>query len=178
LAFEGKGEFVPGEHCRFCRAKATCKALSDFNLSLAAEAFTDPSPALISDERMSEILDNASLFKNWINAVEEYAEAEALKGKKWPHFKLVEGRSNRKYIDDIKVREALTEAGYKAEDFLNIKVVGITELTGLLGKKKFEELINPLIVKPKGAPTLVHESDKRQEWQSDNAATAFTEPIE
>ncbi len=84
----------------------------------------------------------------------------AKSGKKWAGFKLVEGRSNRKYSDESKVAETVKQAGF---DPYEKKVLGITAMTQLLGKKQFSDLLGDLVIKPQGKPTLVPESDKRPE---------------
>lgn len=160
LAWEGKGEFVPGEkQCRFCRARTQCKALADFNLQIAKHDFK---PAeLLTPEETSEILDRYSLFTKWIEGVKEYAQEQAKNGKEWPNYKLVEGRSNRKYSDEEKVRAALDQFGILEDDYTTSKLLNLTEMQGLLGKMDFDAIIGPLLIKPPGAPVLVHESDKR-----------------
>lgn len=168
LAFEGKGEFSPGAHCQFCKAKAQCRALADYNLELARHDFAKPE--LLEDIEISDILSKAAFFKSWINSVEEFALTEALAGKKWPGFKLVEGRSNRTYGDTEKVASILTENGYTEDKIYTKNLLGITAMEKLLSKVTFAELLNPFIIKPPGKPTLVSESDKRPEWNSAEAA--------
>jgi hypothetical protein len=169
-AYNGEGEFVPGPHCGFCKAKPICKALYNENMKIAKHDFADP--ATLTDEELVAVLSKTKQITDWLKAVEEYALAEALKGKKWPGYKVVEGRSNRKYADEDKVKSVLTNAGYSEDDILTIKLQGITAITKLLGKSKFTELVEPLLVKPPGAPTLVPESDKRPAYDSSLAAAA------
>jgi hypothetical protein len=169
LAFEGKGDYVPGPHCRFCRAKAVCKANADYNLGLAAYDFK--TPELLCDEEISDILDRADSFKNWLTAVEDHALNEAINnGKSWPGYKLVEGRSNRKYSDEQAVATKLLEVGF-AEDLIYKKgIYTITELEKKIGKKEFALHLSGLIIKPAGKPTLVPMNDKRPEYNSAEAA--------
>jgi hypothetical protein len=169
LAFAGEGAYVAGSHCRFCRAKAMCKANAEYNLDLAKYEFADP--ATLEDTEVAEILSKADNFENWIKAVEAHALNAAVNdNKKWPGFKLVEGRSNRAYKDEKEVVEVLTHK-YPAEVIYKpAKVNGITELTKALGKKVFDTLIGPLLIKPQGKPALVPASDKRPEYN--NAASA------
>jgi len=157
LAFEGKGELKTGEHCRFCLASPKCPAW--------AEAFSDIhkfsviEPNLMSDEEINELLPKLAPTIAWANSVIEYAEKEALAGKKWAGFKLVEGRSNRKYSDEGKVVAACKEAGYT--DIYKRTLLSITDMEKLMGKKAFAETLGNLIVKPAGKLNLVPESDKR-----------------
>ena len=95
---------------------------------------------------------------------------QALSGVRYPGFKVVEGRSNRKYVDDAMVAEVVTKAGF---DPYEKKLLGITAMTTALGKKRFNELLGDLIVKPQGKPVLVPESDKRPEFNT--AANDFME---
>jgi hypothetical protein len=160
LAYAGEGKFSAGEHCRFCAAKAQCKALADANLEVAKYEFQNPD--LLSDKDICDILMRADVFINWIHSVEEYALDEAVNnGKHWDGFKLVEGRSNRKYGDEDKVMKTLLDGGYEKKQIVTEKLRGITDLQKILGKKPFETLVSPLLIKPEGKPTLVPESNKR-----------------
>ena len=111
LAMAGEGEFVVGDHCRFCKARKTCRARAEYNLELTKMEFN--SPELLEDNEIGEVLKRADQLANWVKDITEYALEEAIKGKKWDGWKLVEGRSNRKYIDDIKVADTLKGAGYE-----------------------------------------------------------------
>lgn len=169
LAFAGQGEFSPGPHCRFCRAKATCKANADYNLALAKYDFAD-SP-LLKDEEIADILTRADAFINWIGAVGEHALNEAVNnGKKWPGFKLVEGRSNRTYTDEEKVAAKLIAEGFPENTLFTKKLLGITAMEKEIGKPDFSKHLSDLVVKPPGKPTLVPETDKRPEYHSADAA--------
>lgn len=171
LAFEGKGEYVPSEQCRFCRAKAVCKANAEFQLELAKHEFKE-SP-LLSDEAVADILSRAAAFKSWVKAVEENALQQAIAGKKWPGYKIVEGRSNRKYSNEVAVELVLREHGFTMEDIFDPpKVKGLTKLQGSIGKTDFNKYLSDLIVKPVGSPTLVPVTDKRPEMDSNEAAKA------
>jgi len=161
MAMAGEGEFVVGEHCRFCRAKATCKARAEYNLELAKFEFK--APELLQDDEIGEVLTKAEQLADWVKDITEYALQEALKGKKWTGWKLVEGRSNRTYVDEIKVAETLKAAGYDEAVIYEKKLYGITAMEKILGKKTFAELLSDLVIKPPGKPVLVPESDKRPE---------------
>lgn len=168
LAMAGEGEFVVGDHCRFCKARKTCRARAEYNLELTKMEFN--SPELLEDNEIGEVLKRADQLANWVKDITEYALEEAIKGKKWDGWKLVEGRSNRKYIDDIKVADTLKGAGYEEAVLYEKKLYGITAMEKLVGKKKFTELLNDLIEKPQGKPTLVDEKDKRPELSSIQSA--------
>ena len=161
LAAEGKGEFQAGEHCRFCKVKATCRKRAEHNLMLAQYDFA--MPAELEDTEITVILEKADKLVSWVNDIKDYALSQALAGRHWTGWKLIEGKSNRKYTDENAVAEKVKSAG---ADPYEHKVLGITAMTKLLGKTKFNELLSGLIYKPQGKPTLVPESDKRPEWNS------------
>lgn len=158
LAFKGEGEFNAGEHCRFCKAKATCRKRAEYNLELAR--FDFELPTQLEDVEIEIILAKADELVSWVTDIKEYALQQAVSGKKWEDWKLVEGRSNRKYINEDAVAKIVKNAGY---DPFEHKVLGITAMTKLLGKTKFDELLSENIEKPQGKPVLVPRSDKRQE---------------
>ena len=156
LAYEGQGSFSCGEWCRFCKAKAECRERAEANLALARYEFQ--SPALLDDEEIADILGKVDVLTAWASDVKEYALQQAVSGKEWTGWKLVEGRSNRKYTSETAVAATVEGAGY---DPYERKVLGVTAMQKLLGKTRFEELLAPYIEKPQGKPTLVPESDKR-----------------
>lgn len=156
LAYEGQGEFSCGEWCRFCKAKAECRERTEANLALAKYDFEEP--VLLADEEIADILGKVDALTAWASDVKKYALRQALSGVTYDGFKVVEGRSNRKYTDENAVVEAVKSAGF---DPYEHSVLGITAMTALLGKKKFTELLGKLIEKPQGKPTLVPMSDKR-----------------
>ncbi len=161
LAIKGKGEYNAGEHCRFCKAKATCRKRSEYNLELAKYDFEVP--ATLDNDEMAAILTKADDLVSWANDVKEYALREALNGTKFEGFKLVAGRSNRKYTDEAAVADVIIEVG---KDPYEKKLLGITAMTALLGKKTFEDILGGLTFKPPGKPVLVTADDKRPEFNS------------
>jgi hypothetical protein len=176
-AMAGEGDFVAGEHCRFCRARYTCRARAQTNLELAKHDFADP-PTLTNEE-IAEVLLAAEELKKWAADVQSYALEQAEKhGVKFPGWKLVEGRSNRKYSDPDAVAQRLLEAEYQEEQIYQKSLLGITAMEKLVGKKRLGELLGELVIKPAGKPTLVPESDKRPELQSVASAKAdFAEAL-
>lgn len=167
LAYEGGGEFSCGDWCRFCKAKAVCRKRAEYNLELAKYDFE--MPAMLEDAEIAAILEKADELAAWAADVKEFALQQALNGVKYDGFKVVEGRSNRKYISDDAVADAVSKAGY---DPYEPKLLGITAMEKLLGKKQFAKLLSGLIEKPQGKPALVPESDKRQEMNVDRTASA------
>lgn len=179
LAAKGEGEFVSGEHCRFCRAGATCKARAEANLELARHDFCDA--FLLSHDEIGDILGRIDELVSWAKDIKDYALDQALNHSvKFPGWKLVEGRSNRAYSDDCKVAEVLVKANYPEEKIYKpSEILGITAMEKEIGKKLFGKLLDGLIVKPPGKPTLAPESDKRPEISSaDSAKKYFDEGTE
>lgn len=168
LAFAGDGNFLCGEWCGFCKAKHECRARAEANLMLAQYDFK--LPPLLEDTEIEVILSRADQLVSWVNDIKEYALQQAISGKEWTGFKLVEGRSNRRYTDEAAVTQTVTNAGF---DPYERKLLGITAMQKLLGKSRFDELLSAYIEKPQGKPTLVPESDKRPVMN--NAKTDFME---
>lgn len=161
LAFKGEGDFVAGEHCRFCKAKATCRARSEESMKLACLDFQ--SPPLLTDEEVVEVLTSIDQLISWAKDVQEYALAMAVdENKQWSGMKLVEGRGSRKYSDENAVVEALTAAGFDSDVIYKKSLNTITTLEKQLGKKTFQELLGSHITKAPGKIKLVPEEDKRQ----------------
>lgn len=156
LAYEGKGEFMAGEHCQFCKVKATCRKRAEFNLELAQYDFAMPDT--LDEMEIAAILEKVDQLIAWGNDIKDYALVQAQAGTHFDGWKIVEGRSNRKFTDEAAVATAVTEAGF---DPYEKKLLGITAMSSLLGKKQFDELLGGLVYKPPGKPALVPESDKR-----------------
>lgn len=156
LALEGKGDFKCGDWCVFCKIKHECRARAESNLELARYEFK--LPPTLEDEEIVEILGKIDNLVSWASAIKDYALQTAIQGKQWQGYKLVEGRSNRKYINENAVVEVVKSSGYDPYEY---KIKGITAMEKTLGKAKFSELLSDLVEKPKGKPTLVPESDKR-----------------
>ena len=170
LAYKGEGEFKAGDHCQFCKVKATCRKRAEYAMELARFDFVDP-PTLDEDE-IAGILPRIDTLVSWAEDVKAWALQQALSGVTYPGWKLVEGRSNRKYSDEAAVAAVVTKAGF---DPFEKKLLGITAMTRQLGKKRFDELLSGLIVKPQGKPVLVPETDKRPVFNT--AADDFKEEI-
>ena len=168
LAFAGDGNFLCGEWCGFCKAKTDCRARAEANLALAQYEFK--LPPLLTDEDIEDILSKVDELVAWASDIKEYALQQAISGKEWTGWKLVEGRSNRKYINDTVVADVVEHAGF---DPYERKVLGVTAMQKLLGKSRFDELLSPYIEKPQGKPALVPESDKRPAMST--AAADFKE---
>lgn len=170
MAIAGEGEYKSGDHCQFCRAKAVCKARAEANLEMAKYEFQDPN--LLSNDDIAEILLKAEELQKWAKDVQNYALDQAENhGVKFPGWKLVEGRSNRKYTDEEAVAKKLKDEGYASDViFQPQKIWGISEMEKKIGKRLFSDYLTEFIVKPAGKATLVLESDKRPEISSVESA--------
>ena len=157
LAYAGDGEYHCGEWCLFCKAKADCRERAKANMELARYEFRQP--PLLTDEEVEEILGKLDSLMDWASDIKDYALQAAISGKHWSGYKLVEGRANRRYTDENAVIAAVKAAGYDPYD--EPKLLGVTAMTTLLGRKQFNDILGGLITKPQGKPTLVPESDKR-----------------
>lgn len=168
LAFKGEGQFNPGEHCKFCRAKVRCQALADHNLDLFKHELK--SHDQLTDAALLEIVKKSSLLTSWAKDIEEYVLSEAVKGKKWEGMKLVEGKSNRVFVNEAMTEQKLLSAGH-TEIYTPKELLGVTKLKSTLGAKVFKELVEPDLRKPPGKPTLVPADDPRADY--DNAIAVF-----
>jgi len=177
LAFKGEGDYVSGEHCRFCGARSQCRERANTNLELDQLDFK--LPALLTENEMASVLAQANELKVWAKDVWEYAEKEAINGKKWPGYKLIEGTSRRKYTDEAKIAEQVLATGdYDETQIYTKNLLGITAMTQLLGKQQFRKLLGGLCIAPPGKPSLVVESDKHDEWNPlDSARSDFADAI-
>lgn len=175
IAFAGKGGFCAGNHCRFCKARNTCRAHAEYELKNVKE---DLQTAELEDFEISDILLRAKNIKTWLDGLESYALGKALDGYDWPGMKLVEGRSNRKITDDVIAANNLMNAGFGANEIYKPQALrSITDLEKLCGKKMFSELMSGVIEKPPGKPTLVSADDKRQALEITNIRNDFDESL-
>lgn len=159
-AFEGKGDFVPGEHCRFCRAKALCRARLENHTAL--EDFKMMRPPLISNEEVGQILLKAQTLAAWVKDLEDYALSECLSGNEIPGWKAVEGRKVRQFADVDAAFAVLTGTGYDSAVLYERKPITLSAVEKLLGKAKFGELLAPHVITPPGKPALAPSTDKRE----------------
>lgn len=172
MAMKGEGEYLCGEWCGFCRAAVRCRARAEEKLKLAQEEFK--LPPLLRNAEIEEVLAVIHDLTKWANDIMAYATDAAINhGKQWTGFKVVEGRSIRKYKDEEEVANAATGHGYK--DIYHKSLITLTEMQKLMGKKQFEEILGNLIIKPAGKPTLVPNRDKRQAINVSKANKEFSE---
>lgn len=157
MAWEGRGAFAVGAHCRFCAVAPRCKALLE-----NAAYLPEQKEGLLTDEELSEALKKASTVKAWVASLEAYALDRAMSGRPVPGFKVVEGRSLRSIPDQAAAVKALAAAGLDEDSYLRPRELKtISDLEKLLTKKGFSTILGQYVVKPQGKPTLVEDSDPR-----------------
>ncbi|EEO3297295.1 DUF2800 domain-containing protein [Listeria monocytogenes] len=178
LADAGKGELNPGPWCKFCRARSICKARAEANLALTSYDFKDP--RLLQPDEIAKVLGQVAELKSWVEDVKSFALKEAESGGiEFPGWKLVEGRSNRRYADAEMVQAMMELEGYSEEELLSKKLISLTDMEKLIGKKQVSAILGDLIEKPAGKPTLVVETDKRQAIKlKSDAADDFADDLE
>lgn len=170
LAAAGGGEFCPGSWCQFCRIAPTCRARAEANFALAKHEFAPP--AELTDVEIADVLARIPDLKSWAADVEAYALSKAVnQGVVFEGFKLVAGRSIRKYTSETDVAAAAEAAGYR--DIWDRKLITLTAMEHLMCKPAFNEILGDLVTKPAGKPTLVPASDKRPALDLVSAATDF-----
>lgn len=166
LALSDEAPLTPGEsQCRFCKAKATCRALAEHSLKTAADGFeavdvpvTVKDVAKLSNEEVAALLPQLNTLTDWIKAVEAHALAELEQGRNVPGYKLVEGRSIRKWRNEEDAEKALSSE-LEAEDIFTKKLISPTQAEKALGKA--HPILKEHVVKPEGKPAIAPESDKR-----------------
>lgn len=170
LAANGEGHFAAGSWCQFCKLAPTCRARAEANLDIAKYEFAPP--AELADTEIADVLARLPLLTKWASDVEAYATSLAInQGKQWPGFKVVAGRSVRKYTDETAVAEAAQDAGFT--DIYDKKLITLTALEKLMGKTQFADVLGDLIHKPVGKPALVPDTDKRPALHLASAANEF-----
>ena len=175
MAFRGEGELVAGDHCKFCAVRNKCRKLYEQQIEIAKYEFKEP--ALLTDEEIADILKRAPQFTEWVNSILAYAQEKAItENKTWPGYKLVEGKSQRKWIDEDAAMQAIFARcpELSEDEVLETKLKTLTSIEKLIGKKRFADLLNDVVIKPQGKPTLVPESDKRQAMGYQQAVTDFS----
>lgn len=185
-AYEGAGEFVPGDHCKFCRGKEQCpmrakvnSALEDFKdciLPDKAQNPLDPAvramlglPKVLTDAEVGDLLTRGKHLVEWYEDLQAYALRAILEGKVIPGYKVVEGRSSRAFRDADAALETLVASGIDKAIIYDYKPKTLAQLEKVVGAKKFAELVGDQIFKPEGKPTLTTEADSRAPY---NSATA------
>lgn len=174
LAFSGEGELNAGDWCKFCAVRNKCRKLYEQQLEIAKYEFSEPE--LLTDEEIADIVKRLPKFTEWANSIAEYAQDKAInENKNWPGLKLVEGISRRKWVDENKASDAIFERfpELSEDEIYNMKLKPITSIEKIIGKKRFNEILSDMVVKPQGKPTLVPVEDKRPALGIEDAINDF-----
>lgn len=160
MASEGQGEFQAGKHCKFCKAKTTCRTRAEENLEL--EGWQYALPPLLKTHEVGHILKKAEDLAAWAKELKEWALSECLNGNEIPGWKAVHGRGSRSFTDTDEAVKVLVEKGIAEELLYERKYLTLAQMEKVIGKKDFQEMVGDYIEMKQGSPTLVVESDKRQ----------------
>lgn len=187
-AYLGIGDYVLGEHCRFCKAKGCCAARAGKNLKAIEDfkpieydkkqkntSLDKVAKGILTNSEIGTILSQTTDVEAWAKDLRSYALDCILKGENIEGWKAVAGKSNRILVDQDKAFKLITDYGIDEALLYERKPLTITELEKLLGKKEFEKLVGDYIEKPKGAPTLAPISDKRENYKLSSAKEDFAE---
>jgi len=177
IAYAGEGEQVTGEWCKFCKASPRCKAQADKALELAKLDFAEP--MLLTDAQLIEVYAQSPQVTKWLTAVTDYLYKEALAGKKWEGYKLVDGQNRRGWTDEATALDILQDQKLKLKykDLVTTKLKGIADIEKLVGKKEFPALLGDVVAFKKTSPSLVPENDKRPALGIDQAKADFADDL-
>lgn len=170
-AYKGEGKQQAGDWCKFCKVKGMCATLAAKMVKLAKYDFQDPH--LLKDDQILDIKKQIPMLVDWAKSVDDHILTTAKAGKDWPGYKLVEGRSSRKWQDEKAIQDILAKKGYKEEEYLKMSLEGIGAIEKLVGKSNFNTLLGKHVVKPTGAPTLTDIDDKRPAMGIEQAKEDF-----
>lgn len=160
MAWRGEGTFCPGEHCRFCKAHPACRGWQEKYGPLAGFEPL-PQPAALSDEELGEWLQKVEGLAAYARELEDYAQTALLEGRTLPGWKLVQGRSTRKWTDQDAAFRQMEADGIDEAMLYTRTPISLTAAEKMLGKKKFAEVMSAFITRAPGAPKLAKDSDPR-----------------
>ena len=158
----GKGKYAPGEHCRFCQHGGKCRALTKLCTEYLDTHGLRVALPVLAPHEVADVLRMEPMVTLWLKKVKEQALTTLMNGEELPGYKLVEGKlGNRKWKDDTEVATKLITAGYAREDITETKVLSPSQMDKAIGKKKVAELLDDMIERAPGAPTIAPITDKR-----------------
>lgn len=169
-AFYGFGSFRAGEHCRFCKGRAVCRARAEHYLSLEREKpsvfYPDANVDTVSDDEICDLIERGRQIEKWVKDLEAYAKNKILSGGHVPGLKVVAGKSYRSFTDANAAINAAINAGYDKSMLYKSEPISLAQLEKLMGEKEFNEKLGHLVNKPVGLPTLVRDTDGREDYSS------------
>lgn len=152
MAYQGEGEYISGDHCRWCKAKYICRKRAEDNLEMAKFEFRKPD--LLTDDELNEILIRADELNKWVKDVTAYATEKVKSGLDLPGWELATGRIQRKIGEPVEAARLLTDLGFTESQIYSVELLGIGALEKLMGKKEFAMVMEPYLVKVEGEPKL------------------------
>lgn len=164
-AAKGEGEYLAGEHCRFCPHAGRCRTLTKTCTELIKTHGFESTVEVLAPWEVAEVLRMSSQVSLWLKSVKDQALTTLLNGGEIPGYKVVEGKlGDRKWTDEIQIVETLKKAGYQLNDITETKLLSPAAMDKSIGKKKVAELLTEFISRAPGAPTVVLETDKRPKY--------------
>lgn len=148
--------------CRFCNANMRCVERHSW-LRKQANLIQQMSQNVssITNEQWSQFLDGWEALKNAASQVEKFAMSEIMAGHDFPNYKLVAGRSTRKFKDEDAGKQFIVNRlGKKAYAAKEPPIISLSQAEKIDPSLKKDETWNEMVFKPEGAPKLVKTSDK------------------
>jgi hypothetical protein len=173
IARSGGANTVPGSWCKYCPAAPTCAARIDKAVDEYRAAFPTLKPELVGLEELAQTVKQVEVFESWIKDARKYIQKQLLEGQTTSVYKLVKGRSSRRFTDPEEVKRVMRKLGYKRSEYVNSKVGGLTQMTNLLGVDGLQEHLGHLIEKPEGPPVLADINDKRDAYEAERTLIAY-----
>ena len=161
-AVKGKGDYKAGEWCKFCPHAGRCRQLTKVCTEYVETHSLRVAVPVLAPHEVAEVLAMEPLVALWLKRVKAQALNTLLDGGEVPGWKVVEGKmGNRKWQDELQVAEKLLASGYAKEDFTETKLLSPAAMDKALGKKKVAELLDGMIDRSSGTPTVVPLTDQR-----------------
>ena len=160
-ALNGKGKYTPGEHCRFCQHGGKCRALTKLCTEYLDTHGLRVALPVLAPYEVADVLRMEPMITLWLKKVKEQALTTLMNGEELPGYKLVEGKlGNRKWKDEGEVAATLAPL-YSKEEYTETRLLSPSQMDKALGKKRVAELLDGLIERAPGAPTIAPITDKR-----------------
>ena len=161
-AIKGKGKYTPGEHCRFCQHAGRCRSLTKLCTEYLDTHGLRVALPVLAPHEVADVLRMEPMVTLWLKKVKEQALTTLMNGEELPGYKLVEGKlGNRKWADEQKVTETLRIEGYSLMEITETRLLSPSQMDKAIGKKRVAELLDGLIERAPGAPTIAPITDKR-----------------
>ncbi len=165
-AAKGKGDYNPGEHCRFCPHAGRCRKLTQVCTEHFNTHGRKASVEVLAPWEVAEVLRMESIVSLWLKRVKEQALTTLMNGGEIPGYKVVAGRGSRQWADDLEVAVLLKANGYTQEEITETKLLTVAAMEKAIGKKKVAEILGGQILTHQGAPTVAPATDQRPAYDA------------